>query len=139
MLTLVFFVYFGPMKSTPSSYSTIWTFHFFPKLVNTFHGTLDTKSNSYLNNLAHAALYRFQFTLITARPTIYLLLTMWLFFYTFGDFFLSIIFNYNTLIDTIPSGFFTFIKTHTIFMSESSNVFLHDTLFSFILFHNETL
>lgn len=43
-------------------------------------------------------------------------------------------FNYNTLVDTIPSGCFTFIKSHTIYMTESSNVFLSDSLFMFILF-----
>ena len=59
---------------------------------------------------------------------------MWVFFYTFGDFFLSFMFNYNTLVDTIPSGCFTYIKTHTIFMTESSNTYLGDSLFMFILF-----
>jgi hypothetical protein len=43
-------------------------------------------------------------------------------------------FNYNTLVDTIPSSCFTFIKTHTIFMTESSNVYLSDSLFMFIVF-----
>lgn len=43
-------------------------------------------------------------------------------------------FNYNTLVDTIPSGCFTYIKTHTIFMTESTNSYLSDSLFMFILF-----
>ena len=43
-------------------------------------------------------------------------------------------FNYNTLVDTIPSGCFTFIKTHTVYMTESSNVYLSDSLFMFIAF-----
>ena len=86
------------------------------------------------SGLTHSLLYRFQMTLITARPTIYVLLTMWLFFYSFGNFFLSVMFNFNTLTDTIPSGCFSYIKTHTIYMTESSNVFLSDTLFFFIVF-----
>ena len=48
--------------------------------------------------------------------------------------FLSIMFNYNTLVDTIPSSCFTYLKTHTIFMTESSNVYLADSLLMFILF-----
>ena len=137
MLTLVFFVYFGPMKSTPSSYQTVWTFHFIPRLTNLYYSIYYNQSSGghkFLHKLAHSSLYRFQLTLITARPTIYLLTAMWLFFYTFGDFFFSLIFNYNTLIDIIPAGSFTFIKTHTIYMSESLNVYLHDTIFVFILF-----
>lgn len=55
-----------------------------------------------------------------------------MFFYTFGDFFYSIIFNFNTLIDTIPSGFFTFTKTHTLFMTFSLNLYLHETLMALI-------
>lgn len=42
--------------------------------------------------------------------------------------------NYNTLIDQIPSSFFALIKSHVIFMTDSSNVLLGDTIFFFILF-----
>lgn len=47
-------------------------------------------------------------------------------------------FNYNTLTDLIPSGFFTFTKSHVIFMAESSNAFLGDTIFFLILFFSVT-
>ena len=133
MLMLVFFVYFGPKKSTPSSYGTVWSFQFYNKLTTLFHFSL-VQTGAASRHLSHSLLSRFQMTLITARPTIYVLLTMWLFFYSFGNFFLSIMFNFNTLTDTIPSGCFSYIKTHTIYMTESSNVFLSDTLFFFIVF-----
>jgi hypothetical protein len=43
-------------------------------------------------------------------------------------------FNYNTLSDLIPSGFFSFIKSHAVFMTDSGNVFLSDAILSFVLF-----
>ena len=128
MLSLLFFVYFGQAKAAPSLYTVSWTLNFRTKITNNYFHSTNFKS------LTHNMLSRFQWTLVTARPTIYVLTTMWLFFYTFGDFFLSLMFNYNTLVDTIPSSCFTFIKTHTIFMTESSNVFLSNTLFIFIVF-----
>lgn len=132
MLTLVFIVYFGPKKGAPATYSTPWSL-----LVNHTRSLLVTRGATPMSRLrgaAHGTLYRFQYTMITARPTVYVLGSMWVFFYTFGDFFFSLMFNYNTLVDTIPSGCFTYLKTHTIFMTESSNVYLSDSLFVFILF-----
>ena len=134
MLSLLLFVYFGPMKSSPTTYGAVWLNHFLPTLTSRVFATGKTDATSRLRYLTHAMLSRFQFTLVTAQPTVYVLLVMWLFFYSFGDFFFSIMFNYNTLTDVIPSGCFTFIKTHTVYLSESSNVFLSDTIFSYILF-----
>ena len=56
------------------------------------------------------------------------------FFLLVWELFLSVMFNFNTLTDTIPSSAFTIIKTHTIFMTESTNLFLSETLFFFIVF-----
>lgn len=136
MLTLVFIVYFGPKKAAPTTYSTPWSFMFYTTWSSLDHTyrSLSLPPRSRLNFWVHSSLYRFQYTLVTARPTIYLMLTMWVFFYTFGDVFISLMFNYNTLVDTIPSGCFTFIKTHTVYMTESSNVYLSDSLFMFIAF-----
>jgi hypothetical protein len=133
MLTLVFIVYFGPKKASPSTYGTPWGFLYHTSLSGLVH-VASYGGLTLLRRLAHRNLFRFQYTLITARPTVYVLLGMWIFFYSFGDFFLSFMFNYNTLVDTIPSGCFTYIKTHTIFMTESSNAYLSDSLFMFILF-----
>lgn len=136
MLTLVFIVYYGPKKAAPTTYGTPWGSLFY-KTFSALAASGSSESAStavQLRGISHSLLYRFQYTLITARPTIYVLTAMWLFFYTFGDFFFSLMFNYNTLVDTIPSSCFTFIKTHTIFMTESSNVYLSDSLFMFIVF-----
>jgi hypothetical protein len=139
MLTLIFLVYFGPKKATATTYKMIWNFQpltYFTLLYNTYSSTLNDNSFSRNNTkfIVYNTLSRFQYTVITAQPTVYVLLAMWLFFYSFGNVFLSLMFNYNTLTDTIVSGCFTYIKTHTIFMSLSSNLYLGDTLFIFIVF-----
>ena len=139
MLTLIFLVYFGPKKATATTYKMIWNFQpltYFTLLYNTYSSTRNGKSFSRNNTkfIVYNTLSRFQYTVITAQPTVYVLLAMWLFFYSFGNVFLSLMFNYNTLTDTIVSGCFTYIKTHTIFMSLSSNLYLGDTLFIFIVF-----
>lgn len=132
MLSLLFFVYFGPTKGTPSANTVHWCQHFWQKVSTFNYSKHNTDVSTRLFRSTHFMLSRFQLTYITARPTVYLLLTMWVFFYTFGDFFYSIIFNFNTLIDTIPSGFFTFTKTHTLFMTFSLNLYLHETLMALI-------
>ena len=134
MSMLVFFVYFGPKKSTAASYRTITSFQVFKTQTALIWSTPSTGTKVPLKRVVHYLITRFQHTLITARPTIYLLFTMWIFFYSFGNFFLSVMFNFNTLTDTIPSSAFTIIKTHTIFMTESTNLFLSETLFFFIVF-----
>jgi hypothetical protein len=128
MFSLLLFVYFGPSKSPSSTYRGGWVLSSRANLTSLYQA----KSN--LLALTHNSLSRFQLTYITSRPTVYVLLFVWTFFYTFGDFLLSALFNYNSLIDTIPSGCFTFLKTHTLFMSYSLNVYLSDTIFIFIIF-----
>lgn len=43
-------------------------------------------------------------------------------------------FNYNTLEDLIQSGAFTFLKSHVVFMTDSANSHLGDTVLFLILF-----
>lgn len=88
--------------------------------------------------MREAHLYRFQYTALTSRTTVYLLLLFWCFFFFAGEGLLLIVLNYNTLTDLIPSGFFTFTKSHVIYMTSSSNLMLGDSIFFFILFFSIT-
>ena len=122
MLILVFVVSFGPKKGTVLTYAGFWNYPFYEYLTNAF-----------LANKA-VLLSRFQFTVITARPTVYILILFWCFFFFFGEFLLLITFNYNTLTELIPSSFFTTTKSHVIFLLDNSNTYLGDTIFFFIIF-----
>jgi NADH-quinone oxidoreductase subunit L len=122
MLILVFVVSFGPKKGTILTYAGFWNYPFYEYLTNAF-----LVNRSIL-------LSRFQFTIITARPTVYLLILFWCFFFFFGEFLLLITFNYNTLTELVPSSFFTTTKAHVIFLLDNSNTYLGDTIFFFIIF-----
>ena len=78
--------------------------------------------------------YQFQFTVITSRTTIYVLFSFWCFFFFFGEFLLLITFNFNTISDLIPSNYFTFFKTHTIFLLDNNNSYLTEVMMFYILF-----
>lgn len=122
MLILVFVVSFGPKKGTVLTYAGFWNYPFYEYLTSAF-----------LSNKA-ILLSRFQFTVITARPTVYILILFWCFFFFFGEFLLLITFNYNTLTELVPSSFFTTTKSHVIFLLDNSNTYLGDTIFFFIIF-----
>lgn len=83
-------------------------------------------------------LFRFQFSLFTSRPTIYVLFFFWLFFLFCGEFLLLITFNYQTTTDLIPSTFFLLFKQHIPFFLDNTNQFLNETIFYFILFFSMT-
>lgn len=132
MFILLFIVAFGTKKGTLATYSFAWRSIFtksFYSLTNTFSLTSED-----LLNLKQNYKYRFQHTALTSRATIYILLTFWCFFFFFGESLLLLTFNYNSLTDLIPSSFFTFVKSHVIYMTFSSNMFLGDSIFFFILF-----
>ena len=126
MLILVFVVSYGPKKGTLQTYSVFWNLPYYLYL-QTFK-SLDNRN----------LLVRFQYSIITSRPTIYLLFIFWCFFFFFGEFLLLITFNYNTLSDIIPSSYLTLLKSHIIFFTENANQFLGDTIFFFILFFTTT-
>ena len=131
MFILVFVVSFGPKKGTLLTYLSFWDTNFrkqFDILVNSPAAWTNIKSLAFIYR------YRFNFTVITARPTIYLLVSFWCFFFFFGEFLLLLTFNYNTTIDLIPSHFFTIIKSHVIFLTSNSNAYLGDTIFFYIIF-----
>jgi len=131
MFILVFVVSFGAKKGTLLSYSTYWYTNFYQ---NFFAFTHNLGPNLTLKALVKSNRYRFQFTVITARTTIYLLFTFWCFFFFFGEFLLLLTFNFNNLNDLIPSGFFNFIKTHVIFLLDNGTASLNNTIFFYILF-----
>ena len=113
------------------SYLPYWLTFFktnFWLVFNTFTSKVNFKKAVYLN------LYQFQFTIITSRTTIYVLFLFWCFFFFFGEFLLLITFNMNTLNDLIPSNYFTFFKTHTIFLLDNNNNYLTEVIMFYILF-----
>lgn len=127
MFILVFLVFFGTKKGTLSSYQGTW--------LTTFIRNLQILRSINLHSIfIFKTTYRFQHTAITARSTVYLLTCFWLFFFFFGESLLLLTLNYNTLVDLITSSVFSFTKSHVLFMTESSNSFLSDTLFYFISF-----
>lgn len=79
-------------------------------------------------------LYRFQFTIITCRTTIYVLFSFWLFFFFFGESLLLTLFNFTTITDSIPSNYFFTFKYHTNFSLNSYSYLLSSTIMFFITF-----
>lgn len=132
MFILIFIVSFGTKKGTLATYSSTW----YTLLGDTLFVTsrqLGVMLSSP-SQIIHTYTHRFQHTALTSRTTIYILFVFWCFFFFSGEALLLITLNINTLVDLIPSGFFVFTKSHAIFMTDSSNAFLGDTLFYIILF-----
>lgn len=136
MFILVFIVSFGTRKGVLASYSFAWYTLFtnsFLVLSNTLGWSQTRHRRSYRQYF-----YRFQHSALTSRLTIYVLSLFWCFFFFFGESLLLVTLNYNTLVDSVPSSFFVFTKSHTIFNSFSSNALLGDTILFFILFFTST-
>jgi hypothetical protein len=132
MFILVFVVSFGPKKSTLTVYTDIWYTNFYQSYKSLLTNPLF--SNLQTTHLSARLLYRFQYTVITSRTTIYLLFSFWCFFFFFGESLLLITFNFNTLSDLIPSSFFMIFKAHIIFFLNNGNNFMGDVIFFYILF-----
>lgn len=45
-----------------------------------------------------------------------------------------IVFNYNTLSDSVPSSFFMYLKAHSVFFLKSTNLYLGKVVLFYILF-----
>ncbi len=131
MFILVFVVSFGPKKSTLTVYSDIWYTNFYESYKSL--GVVLTHK-ALAGQLTQKLLYRFQYTVVTSRVTIYLLFSFWCFFFFFGESLLLITFNFNTLSDLIPSSFFMTLKSHVIFFLDNGNMFLGDIIFFYIIF-----
>lgn len=136
MFILVFIVSFGTKKGTLAAYSGSW----YSLLSSILRALLNVRTSIDTKKwtIRKFNLYRFQHTALTSRVTIYILFVFWCFFFFFGESLLLITLNYNTLVDQIPSSFFTLVKSHVIFMTDSVNNFLGDTIFFFILFFSTT-
>jgi hypothetical protein len=132
MFILVFLVFFSTKKGTLLSYRGTWI----PFFASTFQILRNNTNLSFkvVTQFIFTTTYRFQHTALTSRSTVYLLVLFWCFFFFFGESLLLIVLNYNTLTDVIPSGFFSFTKSHIVFMTLSFNSFIGDVLFYFILF-----
>lgn len=133
MFILTFVVLFGPKKGVFTTYLSFWNFKYysfnnilinFNKMYSSFNSK---KFNYYL-------LYRFQFTILTCRTTIYLLFSFWLFFFFFGETLLMILFNFSTLTDSIAADYFMIFKNHTIFYLNNSSSSLSNTIMFYIIF-----
>lgn len=133
MFILTFVVIFGPKKGVFTTYLSFWNFKYFNfnQLLINFNKRY---SNFNLNNFNNYLLYRFQFTIVTCRTTIYLLFSFWLFFFFFGESLLMILFNFSTLTDSVPSSYFMFFKNHVIFDLNVSSSSLSNTVMFYILF-----
>ena len=131
MFLLVFVVSFGTKKGALAAYSFAWRSLFTQVfwLLTNFHDLpqrgLKKRYKKYV--------VRFQHTALTSRFTIYVLTSFWFFFFFFGEALLLITLNYNTLTDAIPSDFFLYTKTHSIFNTFSSTSLLSEVIFFFIV------
>lgn len=131
MFLLVFIVIFGPKKSVLQNYSSFWNFKysFFNRIV------LNSIKNLSLNKLiSNYSTYRFQFTIITCRTTIYVLFSFWLFFFFFGESLLMLLFNFSTISDSISGSYFFTFKNFIVFNNSTSSSFLSNTILFYILF-----
>jgi hypothetical protein len=134
MLILVFVVSFGPKKGTILTYASYWSANFHNNLKMFISNLKYSGKVDWKRRTKFYMYHRFQFTIITSRPTIYLLFSFWCFFFFFGELLLLLTFNFNNLTDLIPSSYFVFIKTHVIFLTDNSSSYLNNIIFFYILF-----
>lgn len=133
MFILVFIVSFGTKKGTLASYSAAW-YPIYSNSIQHLYNYANSQGMSNFKTISALYLYRFQHTNLTSRFTVYILASFWCFFFFFGESLLLLTFNYNTLTDLIPSSFFVFTKSHIIFNTFSSSMYISDTIFFFIVF-----
>lgn len=131
MLMLIFVVTFGPKRGVILTYSGYWYADFYSHFL-LFINT--AASRMTLETLRFYMIHRFQFTIMTSRTTIYLLFSFWCFFFFFGEFLVLVMLNFHTLTDLIPSNFFMSTKVHPVFMLHNNTMWLHETIFFYILF-----
>ncbi len=133
MFILTFVVVFGPKKGVFTTYLSFWNFKYYDytRILINFSKNYN---NFNLKNLNFKLFYRFQFTIVTCRTTIYLLFSFWLFFFFFGEILLLILFNFSTLTDSISSDYFMIFKNHTIFYLNNSSSRLSNYIMFYILF-----
>jgi hypothetical protein len=132
MFVLSFIVIFGPKKSTKLTYSSVWDFKFYT-LIQLMLNSLRSEDFNF-TKIVNVYIYRFQYTILTCRTTVYVLFLFWTFFFFFGENLLLVIFNFSTISDTIPSSYFFTFKSHSIFNLSSNSSFLSENIMFFIIF-----
>lgn len=101
MLILVFIVIFGVKKGTHGTYNFFWNYNYF----------LNYKNKIEKNkNLLPFFKARLQFSSITGRLTSLILLLFWTFFFSYGEYFLMLLFDYSPISDFIFFSFFFNLK-----------------------------
>lgn len=127
---IMFMAIFGPKKSTILAYITFWNFNyylFFKLIINHF------SNKSFYYRINHYILFRFQYSIITCRTTIYVLFFFWTFLFFFGEFLLLIIYNFTTINETIPSNYFFSFKTFNSNLLNASTIKLQNLIMLYIL------
>lgn len=135
MFTATFMVSFGTKNGALSAYSSYWSANFvnlFQSAYNLPNHLTTKKELNYIGSWFMKPL--FQFAPTSSRTTSYLLFSFWCFFTFFGEMLLLVLFNFNTLVDSIPSSYFYGTKNHTVFLLNSSSKMLTDTILFYILF-----
>jgi len=139
MFLLVFVVFFGPKKGVTVAYKDLWSFNFYETTTALLKSAKASNRSCWPRTSFRRRLtYRFQLTAFTSRTTVYLLVSFWLFFSFFGEFLVLIVFNYNTLSDSVPSSFFTLLKAHSVFFLKSTNLYLGKIVLFYIFFFTTT-
>ena len=92
-----------------------------------------SQSSDSTNFYNRSLLMRYQLTFLTSRTMSFILFFFWFCSFFFGNTLISILLNFSSLCDTIPSSFFTLTKEHTIFQTFSSRGETSNRI-SFLLF-----
>ena len=132
MFILVFVVIFGPKKGIYTTYASFWNFKYY----NLNQIIVKFLNNKYKNAslLNFYSFYRFQYTIVTCRTTIYLLFSFWLFFFFFGESLLMLLFNFSTITDAVSSNYFFIFKNHNVFSLNYFSTNLSNTIMFYIIF-----
>lgn len=132
MFILAFVVLYGPKKGVLSAYSIFWNFK------NIYYNSIllnyNYKSSITTTDFNNWLTFRFQFTIVTCRTTIYVLFSFWIFFFFFGESLLFILFNFSTLNDAIPASYFFTFKFYNPFAINSFSNYLSESIMFYILF-----
>ena len=127
MLMLLFFAFFGPKKSTISTYAIFWNYK------NFYNNFFFIKKNN-VQKLYNNFFVRFQFTAVTSNLTSFILFFFWIFFFFFGESFLLLLFNFSSLNDSISGSYFMHFKNFSLFNFFLLSNKLHLSLNFFIYF-----
>ena len=133
MFMLCFLVLFGPKKGVITTYKSFWSFQYYINILSLVYNN-KVFLNVFFKKLNQYIIYRFQFTILTCRTTIYVLFFFWLFFFHLGEYFLILLFNIDSISDGIMSHTYLSVKSHTNLYLNSLSSYLNNELMLLILF-----